>query len=84
MQLRKPNAREFSLSQSKEQTYLFNIKTYIFFVVYDIAMCELCANSDLRSYSHSKTNLHKKKLIQLFKEKKYIAEKLFGGYYMYV
>ena len=47
-------------------------------------MCELCANSDLRSYSHSKTNLHKKKLIQLFKEKKAEAEKQFGGYYMYV
>ena len=46
-------------------------------------MCELCSNSDLRSYSHSKTNLHRKKLIQLFKEKKNIAEAKFGGYYQY-
>ena len=46
-------------------------------------MCDLCLNSDLRSYSHSKTNLHKKKLIQLFKEKKAEAEKKYGGYYQY-
>ena len=46
-------------------------------------MCNLCNNSDQRSYSHSKTNLHKKKLIQLFKLKKNIAEKQFGGYFRY-
>ena len=46
-------------------------------------MCILCANSDSRTYSHSKTTQHKKKLIQLFKLKKAEAEKQFGGYYMY-
>ncbi len=46
-------------------------------------MCDLCGNCDLRSYSHSKTNLHKKKLMNLFKEKKTTAEKQFGGYYKY-
>ena len=46
-------------------------------------MCDLCSNSDLRSYSHSRTNQHKKKLIQVFKEKKNIAEKQFGVYYQY-
>ena len=46
-------------------------------------MCDLCSNSDLRSYSHSKTNLHKKKLMNLFKLKKEEAEKKYGGYYRY-
>ena len=46
-------------------------------------MCILCSNSDLRSYSHSKTTQHKKKLLNLFKLKKTTAEKRFGGYYKY-
>ena len=46
-------------------------------------MCILCSNSDLRSYSHSKSTQHKKKLIKLFKLKKEEAEKKYGGYYRY-
>ena len=46
-------------------------------------MCDLCGTSDVRSYSHSKLNQHKKNLIKLFKEKKELAEKQFGGYYRY-
>ncbi len=47
-------------------------------------MCELCGTCDLRSYSHSKLTQHKKKLMNLFKEKKNIAEKQYGGYYQYL
>ena len=46
-------------------------------------MCNLCKNSDARTYSHSKSSYHKKKLIQLFKLKKVEAEKKYGGYYRY-
>ncbi len=46
-------------------------------------MCDLCGTSDARTYSHSKTTQHRKKLMNLFKEKKTTAEKQFGGYYQY-
>ena len=47
-------------------------------------MCDLCGNSDIRSYSHSKLTQHTKKLIKLFKEKRDEAEAKYGGYYRYV
>ncbi len=46
-------------------------------------MCDLCGNSDSRTYGHSKTTQHKKHLIKLFKLKKELAEKQFGGYFRY-
>ena len=46
-------------------------------------MCDLCGNSDLRSYSHARTTQHKKKLIQLFKQRKELAEKKYGIYCKY-
>ena len=33
-------------------------------------MCNLCNNNESRTYSHSRTNHHKKLLLVLFKQKK--------------
>ena len=33
-------------------------------------MCEICKNNESRTYSHSRTQHHKKMLLALFKQKK--------------
>ena len=45
-------------------------------------MCEICQNNVVRTYTHSRTREHKKKLFECMKKKKELAIKKYG-YFKY-